>query len=891
MITEKSVSVTEEKRIVTGLITSTRFIEEIKIILDLDYFTNSYLRTVATWSIAFFEEHKKAPYKHIQDIYESEIPRLKESDAELIGDLLKMLSEQYDPESVNVDYLKDCALDYFRKRELEIVVNNVSVLKEKGEYDEAEQEIERFNKVTLGIDSGVIINLGDINQISEIYKQREEDDKNFFQLPGDLGRYLGNHKRGDVVGYYAPAKRGKCVSENTLIYLSDGRLAPIKNVVHSNIKNILCMNEHQKIVKGEVIDWMYCGVKDEYEIKTKSGRTIRTSKDHKYFTPTGWKKLKDLTVKDRIALTVKIPSFSSKSLPSKNIRILAYLIADGHLGSEISFTKYDSEIMADFIQNLPESETYRIRENGTVIYLRRQKVYALIKKVGLLKKLSGDKFIPDCIMKSNNDTISEFLNILFTCDGSIWKDRNCVHIDYSSKSKLLIEQILYCLTRFGIFGKLREKSIDETTYYNIVLSSNRSILKFMKYVGFSFSKGEKAKRLIKNLIAKRDYIDCIPKEFVKQAGDELISKGISISRNETFRNAYRNNKHLSRYTFEKVMGRDHRILKTDILWDSIISIKKVGKAKMYDLSIKDHHNFIADSFVVHNSWTLVDNFKHAILSKRKTMFWSIEMTKTEITPRIMKAFEPMVDEEGEYPFPVFDCKKNQTGECKDRVSEVVILDGEELIEDPAHRPCTRCMRQGNPYGHEYEMTVYQDTIFRKQDDIWTVRKKIETMKSTLQKYGRLSVHPKYTLTYDKMMRDIEVVYVTDGFMPEIFIIDYIDILGIDSNFDDYRAVDEAWKLMAKIAGEFNALIITATQANKEGHQASVLDSTHQSGYYGKNQHVNLMVGINQTPEEKEQGIIRYGITEARSQHYIPGRTCTVLQDIKAGQAYLDSYYR
>ena len=500
MITEKSVSVTEEKRIVTGLITSTRFIEEIKIILDLDYFTNSYLRTVATWSIAFFEEHKKAPYKHIQDIYESEIPRLKESDAELIGDLLKMLSEQYDPESVNVDYLKDCALDYFRKRELEIVVNNVSVLKEKGEYDEAEQEIERFNKVTLGIDSGVIINLGDINQISEIYKQREEDDKNFFQLPGDLGRYLGNHKRGDVVGYYAPAKRGK-------------------------------------------------------------------------------------------------------------------------------------------------------------------------------------------------------------------------------------------------------------------------------------------------------------------------------------------------------------------------------------------------------SWTLVDNFKHAILSKRKTMFWSIEMTKTEITPRIMKAFEPMVDEEGEYPFPVFDCKKNQTGECKDRVSEVVILDGEELIEDPAHRPCTRCMRQGNPYGHEYEMTVYQDTIFRKQDDIWTVRKKIETMKSTLQKYGRLSVHPKYTLTYDKMMRDIEVVYATDGFMPEIFIIDYIDILGIDSNFDDYRAVDEAWKLMAKIAGEFNALIITATQANKEGHQASVLDSTHQSGYYGKNQHVNLMVGINQTPEEKEQGIIRYGITEARSQHYIPGRTCTVLQDIKAGQAYLDSYYR
>lgn len=505
MITERSVSVTEEKRIVTGLITSTKFNEAVKQIIDLEYFTNSYLKTLAEWSTTFFEEHGKAPFKHIQDIYESELPTLKESDSELISDLLKMLSEQYDPDTANVDYLKDCALDYFRKRELEIVVNNVSVLKEKGEYDEAEQEIDRFTKVSLELDSGVLINIGDVDQITEIYKKRDEDDKNFYRLPGDIGKYLGNFKRGDVISYYAPAKRGK-------------------------------------------------------------------------------------------------------------------------------------------------------------------------------------------------------------------------------------------------------------------------------------------------------------------------------------------------------------------------------------------------------SWTLVDNYKHGILQRKKTLFWSIEMTKTEITPRIMKSFIPMVDEEGEFPFPVFDCKRNQTGECKDRVSEVVVLDGEEFIDDPAHRPCTRCMKPGNAYGHKYEMTVYQDTIFRKQDDIFTVREALEGtsrgagISEMLNKYGRLSVHPKYTLTYDKMMRDIEVLNAKDGFIPDIFVIDYIDILEIDSGFDDYRAVNEAWKLLARMAGEFNALVITATQANKEGHVAEVLNSTHQSGYYGKNQHVNLMVGINQTPIEKEQGIIKYGITEARAQHYIPGRTCTVLQDIKAGQAYLDSYY-
>ncbi len=503
MISSRNISVVEEKRIITGLIVSTQFTKEILPVLQLDYFVNSYLKTIAGWCTGFFDEHKRAPYLHIKDIYESQT-KLKETDSELIGELLTTLSEQYDENSINVGYLTTSAIDYFRKRELEILVNNVSVLKEKEDYSDAEEQIKKFTRVTSELDSGALINIGDIAQVSEIYKQRDDEDKNFFNMPGDLGRYLGNFKRGDVIGYYAPAKRGK-------------------------------------------------------------------------------------------------------------------------------------------------------------------------------------------------------------------------------------------------------------------------------------------------------------------------------------------------------------------------------------------------------TWTLVDHFKQGVLQKKKTLFWSIEMTKTEILPRIMKSFVPMVTEEGEYTYPAFDCVKNQTGECGDRLSPVIILDGEEAISDPNHVVCTKCkgFRNGP---HEFVMAIYSTTIFREADDIFTVQnflsgtKRAQGSSAMFNKYGRLSVHPKYSLTYDKMMRDIEVLDSKDGFIPDIFIIDYVDILDVGSKFDDYRAVDEAWKLMARMAGEFNVLVITATQANKEGHKAGVLDSTHQAGFYGKNQHVNLMCGLNQTPEEKEQGIIKYGISEARSQHFIPGVMCTVLQDLAAGQAYLDSFH-
>ncbi|MDP8268198.1 MAG: LAGLIDADG family homing endonuclease [Candidatus Tenebribacter davisii] len=897
MIIERSVSVVEEKRVVTGLITSTQFIKDIIPVFQLDYFVNSYLKTIATWCVEFYAEHSKAPYKHISDIFDTEVLKLKESDSELISELLKQLSEQYDEESINVQYLKDCAVDYFRKRELEIVVNNVSVLKEKGEYDEAEDEINRFKKVTLDLDSGNLINLGDVNQIMEIYRKREEEDKNFFQLPGDLGRYLGNYKRGDVVGYYAPAKRGKCVEENSLVYLADGRIMKIKDVVRLGISGILCMDKKHNIVKGKITDWMYSGEKDEYEITTKSGRKIITSKDHKFYTPTGWKRLKELKVDDRVAMSKFIPNFSDKFINPKKLKILAYLIADGHLANKtISFTKYSTEIMDDFINNLPKSDAYRMEREGKEIRLHVGKVTKFIKSVGLKDKLSGDKFIPDIVMQSNNESMTIFLNTLFICDGSIWMDRNCVHVDYSTKSHMLAQQILCCLNRFNIFGKLREKIVNGTTYYEIIISSNQGVLDFVNKIGFSFHKAAKAKEFVKDLIPKRDYIDCIPKEFVKEAGDDLIARGLPIAANETFRKAYKDNKHLSRFTFSKVMGFDHKALNNDLLWDSIISIKRKDKVKMYDISVEDNHNFISDGFIVHNSFTLVDHYKHAVLQKRKTIFWSVEMTQTEITPRIMKAFQPMIEEAGDYPFPVFDCKKNQSGDCSDRASGVIILDGDEIIDDPTHIPCTKCKGQGI-HLHEFDVTIYSSSIFREADDIFTVRDLLEGklrnegMANTFNKYARLSVHPKYTLTYDKMMRDIEIFEAKDGFIPDIFIIDYVDILDVGSKFDDYRAVDEAWKLMARMAGEFNALVITATQANKEGHKATALDSTHQAGFYGKNQHVNMMCGLNQTPAEKAAGILKYGITEARSQPFIPGVQCICLQDIKAGQVYLDSYYK
>jgi len=896
MLKKHLVSATEEKRIVLGLIVSTEFSKRIKDTLKLEYFKNEYTKTIAMWCNVYFEQYNKAPYMHIKDIYAAEKSVLKKTDSELSEKLLSSLNEQYDSENINVQYLEEMAIDYFRQREVEILLNNVSIYKEDGDLNKAEEALVNFKKVTNNLDYANIINIGDLEQQEAIYREREEIDKNFFRLPGDLGKYLGTHKRGDVVGYFGPAKKGKCASGDNLVYMTDGTLRTLQEVVNKKLTNVLCMDKKQKIVHGKVTDWIVCGEKQEIAITTVTGVETKVSKDHKYYTPTGWKKASSLTTGDFIATCKKIPSNSKVKISNEEIKLLAYLIADGYNSKkQISFTKVEKVVMDDFLHCVEYfKNTYKfIKSRNPRIILRNGKVKKLLIKLGLLGKLSGDKFIPAYILKSSNEILGLFLNILFTCDGSIYRNKKGVQIEYSTKSKMMAQQIIGALKRFSITGRLRKKVVKNTIYYSICLSNNYQINKFMSNIGMG-KKLEKALQLCKDLKAIRDYVDVIPPKYVQEVGDVLKQKGESVSFNETFRKAYIKGTHLSRFTFNKITHGKHKQLDNDIIWVKIVSIKKTEKkVKMYDLTIGKHHNFIMNSCIVHNSHVLINNFKHAVLQRKKTIFWSIEMTKTEVVPLVNKAFYPMVDESpGYYTYPAFDCVHNQTGDCKWRNSPVTILDGDYPTPDPAHITCKKCMHHRDyERRKKYEMTVYQQKIWRDVDDIFAIREQHKKSKRMYNAYGRLSIHKKYTLTYDKMMRDIDALFNKDNFIPDVLIIDYIDILLINSKFDDYRLVDEQWKLLAKLAGTTNTLVITATQANLAGHSTDILSSEHQGGFYGKNRHVNLMVGLNQKPDEKEKGVMRFGITEGRGIGFIEGKSCYVLQDFKTGQAYLDSYYK
>lgn len=201
----KKTDVTVEKRILTGIITSKEYLQDISPLIDLAYFKSSFIRRVAGWVLDFYDGYNKVPLSEIQSIFNAESPKLKEEEAELISKLLTDISKRYElDQNLNIPYLTDQTEKYFKQRELEITSGNLKVLLERGDIEEAENQISKFKKIQK-------ITSNWINPFSDesIDKTFEQKDEIFFKLPGKLGELTGNMDRNWLVGISGPFKIGK----------------------------------------------------------------------------------------------------------------------------------------------------------------------------------------------------------------------------------------------------------------------------------------------------------------------------------------------------------------------------------------------------------------------------------------------------------------------------------------------------------------------------------------------------------------------------------------------------------------------------------------------------------------------------------------------------------
>jgi len=428
---------------------------------------------------------------------------------------------------------------------------------------------------------------------------------------------------------------GKCLTGDTLITLEDGREVPIKELEKEN-KKIISLQDNLKL-KTTIKEQFYKRTVNKIlDINLRSGKNLKLTPEHPLLTITGWKEAKELKKGNKIATPRTIPVFGKTKLPDYEIKFLAYLVAKGHHRNDfILFSNTDKKIIEDlknaiysFDKNLKIMPHgwggFRINKKSTL------KKY--LDSLGLYNVRSETKFIPANIFLLQKKQLSLFLNRLFSCDGAIYFDNNKKEflVSYSSSSYKLIKQVQSLLLRFGLISTIITKKTKKQLNYELKILSSQN-LKFIKEIGF-FGKKEELQKKVKS--KNKPNIDTIPKEIWDRY--KPVSLGSSINYSPS------REKLLKIANLEK-NSELKAIATSDIFWDEIINIKEIRKKEIvYDITVPNSHNFVANNIIVHNSYTmavLIEEFAKqpfeikerlsAIIIDTVGIFWTMKYANEE----------------------------------------------------------------------------------------------------------------------------------------------------------------------------------------------------------------------------------------------------------------------
>jgi len=213
--------------------------------------------------------------------------------------------------------------------------------------------------------------------------------------------------------------------------------------------------------------------------------------------------------------------------------------------------------------------------------------------------------------------------------------------------------------------------------------------------------------------------------------------------------------------------------------------------------------------------------------------------------------------------------------------------GDNSIEQVMQRFGARVSRKPSIDNYKQQVDVPVSGLLLKDGDRWVAEVETEVRKfkrsvtatdgfNAFRKISRkvhrcrLQCFPNSTMS----ARGIESILTTwskeDDWVPDVVVIDYADILAaVEERKDTLDQIDDTWRRLRRISQKFHCLVVTATQASAAAYndKAGVLRKQHFSGRKTKLAHVNGMIGINTSDDDRQKGVSRLNWIVRREGRY------------------------
>lgn len=447
----------------------------------------------------------------------------------------------------------------------------------------------------------------------------------------------------------APTGRMSCLAGDTLVSTDMG-LKPIREIKEGDrVKT----SYGSKRVEAA---WSN-GLRKLYRVLLKDGRSIRATADHRFLTGRAdtWKSLDELRPGDSLYVSLKTSGIPGKAEPvtinlstsearaRKPVRLPASLsvelcelmgliVADGFLGRRhvrpaehrrcrgvpatydrvcIAFDRQDTdliELVVSYGLELFGQPFVPVKSKTCyALQLASTKVAEFLAALGL----SGNahtKDIPGILLSAPPAYRAAFLRGLFEGDGN----RSDNSVGLTSVNQRLLSRVQLLLSEFGIYSIVRRRN-DTSGFagsprFDLKIHRKADVESFFQHIGFL--SGRKNQRFDFSVAVT----DGIPTPFVIPGAllyREAVAAGTTTSSRAglaPFTQFYKGG-HIKGESVTKLITRFGPLpslkpvvdyLDLQVRPSVIISITPDAVEEVYDISVEDVHEFVADSIVVHN---------------------------------------------------------------------------------------------------------------------------------------------------------------------------------------------------------------------------------------------------------------------------------------------------